>query len=596
MSESTNQRGKPIDFVGEPGPGAMIDQNLPQPGQHVGRRILRIEDIPASYFRDTATQAGVPWAEYFGIEKSDAVWEITKPEVLTTRWFDRFERTTTKQIETKALRATMNASARGTLLTAGSLTNWARGGAAKAATAARMSSAPDEQGNTDPLPLDIPDEPSASGNGGRADPGTSFGDGLVLVPDGQIRFPVENWAGHLVDVEVDLEAEPDPALYIVQVVGISSFLGDYGLGRTVKTYTLFPGEAAKIYSRTWRSTEESVIKASSIIDSYDEHSSERFAETVMQETTDTATREKSENWHVETGAKASIGIASANVSGGGGGEYSSSTEEFARALDEAVREHAAEASSHRENTVTSSSESLVSTEEEEIVERTIQNINVGQVLNFTFRELNQRYLTRTHLKDIRIGFSNGNADSWREESVAGLRGLVEEFILPQHVDEVCSDIIATIAVLRDLHDTPVRVLEQVRLNACGTDFRVQDAQPNDDCTYPPPRADGRLYYRYKRGPLGQPADEEHAVDGVVMSERSLVMATDSVVVEALLGQARALDDYSASLQLEAIREKKLANDRQEMALRIVSGGKDAEADLYQRVYGVCCPPDAEVES
>jgi hypothetical protein len=47
-------------------------------------------------------------------------------------------------------------------------------------------------------------------------------------------------------VEVDLEAEPDPALYIVQVVGISSFLGDYGLGRTVKTYPLFPGESAKI--------------------------------------------------------------------------------------------------------------------------------------------------------------------------------------------------------------------------------------------------------------------------------------------------------------------------------------------------------------
>jgi hypothetical protein len=107
----------------------------------------------------------------------------------------------------------------------------------------------------------------------------------------------------------------------------------------------------------------------------------------MQETTDTATREKSENWHVETGAKASIGDASANVSGGGGGEYSSSTEEFARALDEAVREHAAEASSHRENTVTSSSESLGSTEEEEVVERTIQHINVGQVLNFTFRAI-----------------------------------------------------------------------------------------------------------------------------------------------------------------------------------------------------------------
>jgi hypothetical protein len=37
MSESTNQRGKPIDFVGEPGPGAMINQNLPR-SRPIGRQ------------------------------------------------------------------------------------------------------------------------------------------------------------------------------------------------------------------------------------------------------------------------------------------------------------------------------------------------------------------------------------------------------------------------------------------------------------------------------------------------------------------------------------------------------------------------------
>ncbi|MGH7578085.1 MAG: hypothetical protein ACREM1_23565, partial [Longimicrobiales bacterium] len=420
---------------------------------------------------------------------------------------------------------------------------------------------------------------------------------LALIAEGFIRISTGVWGGTYGATDVALDEPPTPALFIVQVVGISSLLGDYGLGRTVKTFTLLPGETTTIHTRTWRATEESIAASSSIIDSYDESAAERFAETVMNETTDTATREKTENWHVEAEAGASIGIASASVSGGGGGEYSSGTEEFAKSLDEAVREHTAESSSHRENTVTSSSESSVSTEDEEVIERTIKNINVSRVLNFTFRELNQEYETKTHLKDIHIAFSNGNAESWREEPTSGLRKLVEEFISPQYVDQVGSDILATIALVRNVNEAPVPVLEQVRLNQCSTDFRVQDAEPDDNCHYPAPSADGRLYYRFKRGPLAQGADAEHPVDGVVLSERTIVMATDSVVVEALLGANPALDDYSEQLQLEAIREKRLANDREELAQRIVTGGRAAEADLYERVFGTCCPEaEEEVEA
>jgi hypothetical protein len=40
MDPKRNGNGRPVDFVGEPGPGAVIDMYLPQPGQHTGRRIL----------------------------------------------------------------------------------------------------------------------------------------------------------------------------------------------------------------------------------------------------------------------------------------------------------------------------------------------------------------------------------------------------------------------------------------------------------------------------------------------------------------------------------------------------------------------------
>jgi hypothetical protein len=163
------------------------------------------------------------------------------------------------------------------------------------------------------------------------------------------------------------------------------------------------------------------------------------------------------------------------------------------------------------------------------------------------------------------------------------------------VEEVCSGILGTIAIVRDVNESPVRVLEQVLLDKCGIDFQTRDAEPGDDCVYPPPGTNGRLYYRFKRGPLAQGPNEEFPVDGVVLSERELVMATDSVVVEALLGQADALDSYSHDLQIEAIREKRLANDKLEAALRIVQKGDAVQAGLYQQGFGICCPEDEPAE-
>jgi hypothetical protein len=612
---NTQSPQQSVDFVGESGPGAMINQYLPQPGQHVGRRILQLEDISDEWFLDSASEAGTPWSEHFGLEKLDAVWTIRNPEQLTSNWFSRYSKTTNvPKTSVRRVEASFNASARTSLAQTGSLLTWARDpigisnktqGLTRAISPLGLDDESEQQGLTRGL-SDIDDR----GNTTQSDTdlrdldvtieeeetaAQSFGTAVSQLEYGTLNIPSEGILGGSSDSTVDLEAPPQPALYIIQSVGISSHLGDYGAGETVKTFTLLPGETTFIHTRTWRATEETISNASSIIDSFDESSRERFEESVLSETTDKATQEKSENWYVEAEAKGSLGIASASMSGGGGGEYASGTEEFSRSLDEAVSEHTSEASSHRENTVTSSSESSVSTEEETVVERTIKNINVRRVLNFTFRALNQAYEVKTHLKNVRIAFSNGNAGSWREVPLSGLRGLIEEVIVPKHVEEVCSSILGVVAIVRDVNESPVPVLEQVMLRKCGMEFIAKEATPNDNCLYPPPSKDGNFYYRFKRGPLAQGPDEEFPVDGVVLSKRELVMATDSVVVEALLGQADALDSYSHELQTEAIREKQLANDKLAAALQIVQSGDAAMADLYQKVFGICCP-DAEENS
>ena len=572
-------------------PGVLINPYLPQPGQHVGRRIIKIDDTPADHWLDAATQAGVRWADKLGLDRSDAgIWDVRKPELLTAGWFSARARTRPRRLDAPLRRVAVavNAEALEVQATTGSLRSWAQG---------RRSGQTARQSTKDGDPLPGPDpfgEQGGSGGGGagaaeEADAAVTFQHSLIQLEDGMLGWPTTSWGGTPVETPVDVEAPPEPAFFIIQVIGISSFLGDYGLGRTVKTMTLLPGEVMTMSLRTWRASSETVAQGSSIIDSYDESSSERFAETVMSETTDTATRDKSENWHAEADAKASIGLASASVSGGGGGTYSSSTEEFAKAVDEAVQEHTAEASSHRENTVTSSSERTVSTEDEEVIERTIKNINVKRTLNFTLRELNQAFITKTHLKEVRLAFSNGNAESWREEPISGLRRLVGEVVKPQFVDRLCQDILKTIAVVQDVDGSPVSVLEQVLVNKCATGFTFRDARPGDDCDYPPPSADGRLYYRFKRGPLGQAPGEPHPVEGVLLKQRDIVMKTDSVVAEALLGSEDALDQYSADLQEETIREKRLASDREALAQELVRTGNAAGAELFAKVFGVTPP-------
>jgi len=78
-----------------------------------------------------------------------------------------------------------------------------------------------------------------------------------------------------------------------------------------------------------------------------------------------------------------------------------------------------------------------------------------------------------------------------------------------------------------------------------------------------------------------------------MRETTIVMRTDSVVVEALLGTADALDDYSIQLQEETIRQMTVANDataiateREALGIEIVKNGDSAKAELFEKMFVV----------
>ncbi|MFM9087136.1 MAG: hypothetical protein ACKOPT_03140, partial [Cyanobium sp.] len=356
---------------------------------------------------------------------------------------------------------------------------------------------------------------------------------------GLLQIKQLNWAGQNVALQIDPAEASKPELMLIEIYGVSSFMGNYGVGRTVRTFTLLPGEETKISLKTWRSSESTIKEASSIVDSQSSSASERFGNKVQEETSVKSNESKKENWYVEAEVSASWGFGSASVKGGGGGEYQSGREEFAKRASEATNEHAREASAKRDTSVTSSTEQTVKTGDESLTERLIRNVNMRRTLNFVFRELNQEYVTILHLKDIRIAFTNGRQGSYNEAPISGLRQFLEKYVSPGQVETTASAILKVVGTVFNNTDDPIRAIERVAMNADGTGWTMSAAAPVNGA-FPVPPSDGSWFYRFRRGPLEQKG-VPHLVDGIVMKESTIVMRTDSVVIEALLGQADALD-------------------------------------------------------
>jgi len=195
-----------------------------------------------------------------------------------------------------------------------------------------------------------------------------------------------------------------PQILLVEKYRLSSFLDRYGAGRTIKTYSLLPGERTSISMRSYRNEKQSAVEASSILDSYTEESAESFEDAVMQEDSATDQQEKSFEYHAEAEANASWGWGSASVSGGVSGGTNATREEFAKNVSNATQKHASSASAKRDVQINTNSEVSAESGEETSITREIQNINVSRTLNFTFRQMNQEFVTLLHLVDVRVAF------------------------------------------------------------------------------------------------------------------------------------------------------------------------------------------------
>ncbi len=554
-----------------------INYSVPLPGQITGRRVVALDlGLTGADFSDAARVMAQSWAEAAGIERTASGVEINTGRA-TAFLRERLGAIghDSKSVERAVARLPeflqSSAATRRIARMASDGSSLDRGGDLS-------GTRPPEDDDwiiVDPVlgdPRDLVERFAAQAALGVVAVPTVTGGGKGTTEDAPDEGPA------------DVPPVPAPQFFLIEVYEISSILGDYGLGRTVRTFTLLPGETTTIKLKTWQTTTESREVASSIIDSHENSAKERFATKVQDETTDKQTSEKSKKWGIEAKASASWGWGSASVTASASGEHHASREQFARSTSEAVGEHAREASARRELSVTSTSETSVETGQETMTERVISNVNMRRVLNFVFRELNQTYTTQLHLKSVKVAFSNGASESWREVPLAGLRGLVAELVEPAVRDQTAQRILKAAGTVFDLNDMPVRTIERVVHNPTDDTAQTEAANLEADGTFSAPTA--TRFYRFRRGSLGQDGSAD-PVDGVLLSSQQIVMRTDSVIVEALLGQSDALDNYAMEIQEAAATRETLANDRERMIITALEAIQDpgARAEAAAKLFG-----------
>ncbi|MEO5642429.1 MAG: hypothetical protein ABIQ40_16760 [Bacteroidia bacterium] len=379
---------------------------------------------------------------------------------------------------------------------------------------------------------------------------------------------------------------PKPTLTLVLHYKMATFPGNYGAGRTVKTFTLLPGERTTISITNFKHDSTVSEQSKSVLDSFSESSAEDFQNTVENQLTSDRTKESSSTAGSEIGGGLNIGNGEVGVNVSGGVSNSSTTStaiaNHMSQLNSATDTHTSQASQNREVNVNTDVKTTSITERTDATIRELRNMNQSRTLNFIFRQLMQEFVTITYLNDVSIVFSNGYPEHKQVVKLTNINDLLGDVLLngagtscAGYVDEIRKGIFRQLCNLFDYTGDQVSFME------CVTETL-------NDCCGGSADPVINTYARKIKG-LTQTA-EGFTVPGIIFDVTKRIMRTDSVVVDALLGQGEALDCYNQQLQNIAVQKAQLENDQLTMALQIINSIDDAatKAANFKKVFGPCC--------
>lgn len=345
---------------------------------------------------------------------------------------------------------------------------------------------------------------------------------------------------------------PQPALFIIEEYKISSFLGDYGAGQTLNTFSLLPGEKHTITIKTFKSITATETRSDNVMDSFSQASAADFENSLDDESQssslDTTTKEREISTKVSLGFKLFGFRSGVDIDAGAKTASTASRTSNTNSISKALQKHTDNTNSNRTISVNSTTTVTSTDTNEEDTVREIVNPNLSRVLNFVFRQLLQQYITITYLNDIKIAFTNGNPESYQVASIEELDNVLAAFIQPGNQAVVKQMIWNQYHSVENYKGDMQNFLEE----ATTTDW---DGATQKKYFLKKKVITGNYTYNGADGP------KQITVAGPILNVDLNTLRTDSLVVDALLGQGEALDCFNSHAQNAKTQALYIDNDR-----------------------------------
>ena len=363
-----------------------------------------------------------------------------------------------------------------------------------------------------------------------------------------------------------------PRLCLIESYRLTSFFTEYGAGRTLKTFTLLPGEKTKISIRTYMNRHSEESYGSCILDSNSYESAHEFQSCIDSE--NQMRQEFTNAMEFQSSTEIDPLLYACSVNTDDVGHLNPIRDEFVKNIWKAVTKHSSRAASKRGIEINTETNARTDIGEEELMIREISNPNMGRAVNYVFRQLNQEFISFLHLTDIRIGYSNGFIR--REYTLPELDQMLDEIIYDDMRDEVRSFIVNAIMNIRDMDGNSIKNKNVIKLTTSSDSPAAQKG------------------YQFNSSYFSEYKDEhgmKWRVPGTIVALNRFVMPTDSVIADSLLGHGDILDTHIRGIQNEELRERMLNNDMKEkeveklnLAETIVKESTAEKAKTFEEVF------------
>lgn len=365
--------------------------------------------------------------------------------------------------------------------------------------------------------------------------------------------------------------ETTPSLFIIEEYVTSSFLGAYGAGRAIKTFSLFPGEKTKISIKTYKDIKTTQSSSKNVLDSFSEESTDEIESLIQEESAKSVNTTSSSSRSIDASLSGKLFGITLGAKAKKSKNKTASRSSNITALNKAFNKHVASSNSNRKVEVNTSTSTEQSEGEEQTIVREFENINQSRTLNFIFRQLLQEYISITYLANIKIAFTNGYMESVKVVDIEDIDNLLEDIIIETERTNVKNEILKHYEKVLDYRGNLVNFLGKKEVTY-GANF----GDPITETYW----TRQHNFQAYKDGAI------DVNLPGVILSVKKNILRTSSTIVDSLLGQGQALDCFNLKAQDAIAVNETIKNMETLQKIEIVESQTtpEAKADAYQKIY------------